>query len=144
MKNLTLSQLNISLYQNNVACAYVYYDNHGHPQDQFNHPIGTFYQDPFQFENHLRSVVLPIINNKLKASNYTALDIGFENQAPHPFIIIMRKDKAQITSDDLSAIRNKLNNLNTPNRLGMFADNVYRPKQQGGKHQHHTEHSHRR
>lgn len=137
MTKFFLQQLNKGLYQDNIACAYIYYGDKNHPQDQNGKPIGVFYQDPFVLEKHLRNLIVPILNEGLKKSNYIATDVGFENQAPHPFIIIMRRDKNIITQTDLDHIETLIEKISKPvqlmNSSTLFAQNKKRhtpPEQQ--------------
>lgn len=102
---LVLCDLHKHFYQENIACAYIYYGTKDNPQDHEGVLIGSFYQKPGELVKHLEKFIVPFINEALERKGYTVLNIDFLNQGPHPFLAINRKDKGIIQDHDLAAIK---------------------------------------
>lgn len=114
MSKLVLVDLQQGLYVPQTASAYIYYGSKEKPTDHKGNPISIFYRDDLrmELEAHLNNVVIPAIKNGLKGSNFDVLpEASLVNQAPHPFVEIVRQDKAVIGHADLASLKTKLNEI---------------------------------
>ncbi|HTM63771.1 MAG TPA: hypothetical protein VL360_04655 [Gammaproteobacteria bacterium] len=114
----------------NAANVYVYYSSEKNslPCDQDGNILGRFMNDEMRvaLENHLRTKVMPKINDVLALTIYTITNIDHTNMAPHPHLVVKRRDNRPLSDKDLQDIRNKMeiaiNRINNPQQIAtMFA-----------------------
>lgn len=107
MKTRTLHDIIQGLYVNNIVHAYIYYGEVGDPRDHKNRPLASFMQDEDRdsLKNHLQDIIVPEIQTKLNATPYQIIDIDYLNNAPHPHLIIARKDRHDISAAEKTTIK---------------------------------------
>lgn len=149
MPNLVLTGTHLHPYQNNLACAYIYYGSKEAPTDHKDKPISLFGDFPNELIEHLKSKVMPKLTKHLSAhsSSYKAIDVDVVNQAPHPFIIIQRKDGKMISPDevhkishDLMKILSAINHHSSKHNHTLFSNKMNKKNRRGIK-EHTTEHA---
>lgn len=116
MTKLALIDLHKGVYedmQGNItyACAYVYYGNKKNPVDQHNVPIGTFYQNPMELKMYLEQLVIPIVSEGLKNSDYKVTEVDFLANAPHPHLVLRCRDQGPINDHDINKMRELINRI---------------------------------
>lgn len=122
MTKLVLCSLIEGVYSDKIARAYIYYGTADEPRDHENKPLGTFMpsEDRDSLEKHLTEVVMPKIQAGLSSSPYQVLFIDYLNNAPHPHLVIARKDKGIIDQAERDSIKRHLisaiNQINKPHK----------------------------
>lgn len=116
MNKLILYGLHKGLYQDandvfkgnkgvRTAFAYLAYGSKENPIDNNNQQVWT---NEFKFAQHLREVVVPVINPNLIKGGYKAVDVE-NNQGSNPCLIIRRTDNGFIHDMDMNKIENLIN-----------------------------------
>lgn len=124
MQNLKLFNFYLAPYaitfingkaRENAANAYVYYAG---PEgsapdaayDQSGNPIGTFMNDDkrFALEKHVREEIMPRINAGMRYSPFIVTHVDYTNMAPHPHLVIKRRDNKPLEKADLDEMQKKL------------------------------------
>lgn len=88
-------------YQKNVALVFINYGKKGEPKDHKNNLIGTFYQEPFEFQKHLEEQVLPKLKPLLKKAGYEVSEVDLIQGWP-PGFCIKRKDGQPVVLEQLA------------------------------------------
>lgn len=147
MPNLKLFNFHLAPYamtfingkaRENAASAYIYYEGpEGSSQaDAYDHEgksIGTFMNDDRRrsLENHIRNEIMPKINAGLRYSPFLVTGIDYTNMAPHPHLVIKRRDNKPLEKEDLDEMEKKLettiHKLNHPQAAAKL---FYQPEQQ--------------
>lgn len=107
---LVLAQFHAGVYNPNTACAYIYYGDAKQQKTHEGKVIGEFMSEIEQtrLNKHVTDAIIPFVNSALSTSAYVTNGFDNLNMAPHPYIVIQRKDLKPITDEDLAAIQNIL------------------------------------
>lgn len=72
--------------------------------------LGTFMDTNARLalEAHVEKNIIPIIQGGLDETDYCVEGVDYTNQAPHPHLVIMRKDNMPLTDKDQASIRESL------------------------------------
>lgn len=124
MSNLKLFNFHLAPYamifingkaKENAASAYVYYEGpEGSSADEaYDHTgssIGTFMNDDRRraLESHVREEIMPKINAGLRYSPFLVTGVDYTNMAPHPHLVIKRRDNKPLEKEDLDEMQKKL------------------------------------
>lgn len=108
MPNLMLVAFSSHPYQAKLACAYLYYGSEDALTDHKGQSIKMFDDFPGEFMDHLKTNVMPKLNEHFEHSLYTAVDVDVVNQESYPFIVIQRKDGKILSKDDITTISHHL------------------------------------
>jgi len=111
LTNLILWQIHQGLYLTNTASVYIYYGTDENPMDHEGNIIGTFmnHDKRLALETHCKETIAPLIAKSLNNTDYKYLSVDYTNMAPHPHLVISRKDKNEMTENDIAALKNHLN-----------------------------------
>tara|TARA_R110000868_G_scaffold344974_4_gene606039 strand:- start:251 stop:811 length:561 start_codon:yes stop_codon:yes gene_type:complete len=101
-----------NVFKETAVNAYIYETMKDRNQDQAacdanGAPIGTFmsHDARIALEEHVRTVISPLIQQKLQSSCYRVTGVDYTNQAPHPHLVIERKDAKPLSEDDVKCIQ---------------------------------------
>lgn len=134
---LVLAGLHVNAYFQKTACLYVCYGNKKQQKTHLGKLIGSFMDDDerLAFENHISESIAPFIKKTLARTNYTYNNrIDYFNNAPHPYLEIVRNDHQDMTDADIKSISNlieaaiRLRNKQIKPVFGESIFHVYEPQ----------------
>lgn len=101
-------------FKETTVNAYVYYTKNINGKDEAcddkGKAIGTFMNtnDRTALEAMVNNKVKPVIDKGLLGTDYHVSGIDYTNMAPHPHLVIARRDNMPLTEDDITAIRQRV------------------------------------
>lgn len=101
-------------FKETTVNAYVYYTNYINGKDEAcddkGKAIGTFMNanDRTALESMVNNKVKPVIDKGLLGSDYHVSGIDYTNMAPHPHLVIARRDNMPLTENDVTAIQQRV------------------------------------
>jgi hypothetical protein len=109
-----------------AACAYIYYSGPDADKmyDERGKAMGQMMDLRPELDNHMLKVVAPKLNEALKNTSYQVIDVDHFNMAPHPVLIITRKDLKPLDEKELTVmgeqLKAALNMMNKPMNNKLF------------------------
>lgn len=95
-------------YNTKEAYAYLYYGNDQQQYDHVGNRIETLSPEKNRlnsFNNHIRTHLIPQIEESLKNKSYTCTDVGIAEMSNAPLIVIMSETAKVLSAEDISTIK---------------------------------------
>jgi hypothetical protein len=124
-------------FKETTVNAYVYYTKKVNDKDEAcddkGKLIGTFMSDDQRsaLEAMVKTKVKPTIEKGLEGTAYYVSEIDYTNMAPHPHLVIARRDNLPLAEDEIATIRQlvetaiEAKNLSAINAAGMRKNNMF-------------------